>query len=221
MVDMTHKGLCDLAVKWLKRPNSAHGHGCNFAAAEPGTGRLGEIPDAYGFRCCEWNGGSVVVEVKVSRADFLADRKKPHRQAAGMGNWRYFLCPEGMIKVDDLPAGWGLLWVNKRGHIKVLTGAAASFAGRYDDMVMALSDWRQEANQDLERSLMAKMLSRVSDPDQVNRWIREANAETARIRSLYQEEFKANKQLRTELQLAQNRQWEGESPIARNRITRV
>ncbi|EKY6398782.1 hypothetical protein KQ217_24265 (plasmid) [Escherichia coli O170:H18] len=28
-----------------------------------------------------------------------------------MGDWRFYLCEPGGITVDDLPAGWGLLYV--------------------------------------------------------------------------------------------------------------
>jgi hypothetical protein len=30
-----------------------------------------------------------------------------------MGLYRYYLCPDGMISLDELPAGWGLLYVRK------------------------------------------------------------------------------------------------------------
>ena len=62
---------------------------------------------------------SAVVEVKVSRADFLRDKKKRHLRP-GMehllsGNYRYYLAPEGVIKDGDLPEGYGLLvWDGKQ-----------------------------------------------------------------------------------------------------------
>jgi len=67
----------------------------------------GERPDAIGWR----DGLSILVECKVSRADFLSDRNKRFRKAPelGMGDWRFFLCPPGVIAIEDLPAGWGLL----------------------------------------------------------------------------------------------------------------
>jgi hypothetical protein len=181
MTDLSHRAICDVAVKWLKRPHSQKGHGCQFAAAEPQTGLSGEIPDAFGFRCSEYWGGSVVVEVKVSRSDFLADKGKPHRNTGGMGDWRYYMAPEGLIAPSDLPDGWGLVIVNPRGHLKVLAGAAMGLSGRYDSMQDELARWRQPANHDKERALLGKMLSRVSDPEQVNRWLRESASERARL----------------------------------------
>ena len=59
---------------------------------------------------------SAIIEVKTSHADFLADQKKYCRSeqfaalnyAAGMFRW--YLCPEGIIKPEELPEKWGLLY---------------------------------------------------------------------------------------------------------------
>ena len=68
------------------------------------------MPDAIGWKqACH----SVLVECKVSRADFLADRNKPFRQKpeTGVGCERYYLSPRGLIRIEELPTGWGLLEV--------------------------------------------------------------------------------------------------------------
>src|SRR5262249_9121706 len=59
---------------------------------------------------------SVLVECKISRADFLADRDKPFRQKPGLGLGceRFYLTPPGLLNEKDLPPGWGLLEVRKR-----------------------------------------------------------------------------------------------------------
>lgn len=124
-MELTHKALCALAVAWLQRPASRCGPGCLVALAETANWGKDEIPDAIGWRPYKHVGsGSVVVEVKVSRADFLADAGKPHRVdgSTGMGAYRYYLAPEGIIRLKDLPPKWGLVEVNKRGHLKVRAG---------------------------------------------------------------------------------------------------
>jgi hypothetical protein len=81
----------------------------------------GEMPDAIGWKpTCH----SVLVECKMSRADFLADRSKPFRQRPelGVGSERFYLVPRGVVKPDELPAGWGLLEHHNR---KVETVRAA------------------------------------------------------------------------------------------------
>jgi hypothetical protein len=67
-----------------------------------------EIPDAIGWRSYE----SYLVECKTSRADFLADLKKPHRVNPdwGMGDRRYYMTPPDLVQPDELPEHWGLLW---------------------------------------------------------------------------------------------------------------
>ncbi|MGB6631960.1 MAG: hypothetical protein WBE52_12020, partial [Terriglobales bacterium] len=59
---------------------------------------------------------SVLIESKISRGDFLADRDKPFRQKPeiGVGCERYYLSPRGLIRSEELPAGWGLLEVSGR-----------------------------------------------------------------------------------------------------------
>lgn len=101
-----HRELCILAAKWLRRPKLC-GPSCTYAAVELVTAAQ-ESPDVFG-----WNyWATVLIEVKVSRSDFLADGKKRCRQhpEEGVGAFRYYCSPEGLIKETDLPENWGLLW---------------------------------------------------------------------------------------------------------------
>jgi len=106
MVVVTHAKLVDLAVRWLRR------YRCGVVLSEQAC-VSGEMPDAIGWKKqCH----SVLIECKVSRADFLADRDKPFRQKpeTGVGSERYYLTPRGLIHPEELPAGWGLLEVRGR-----------------------------------------------------------------------------------------------------------
>jgi hypothetical protein len=98
---MTHNQLVSKAVEWLRR------YGCGIVLSEQAC-VSGEMPDAIG-----WKGAcrSVVVECKLSRADFLADRAKPFRQnpELGLGCERWYLTPARMLSAGDLPRYWGLL----------------------------------------------------------------------------------------------------------------
>ncbi|WP_407321778.1 adenylosuccinate synthase [Dickeya ananatis] len=164
---MTHDELNEIAKRWLLRPESGKGPGCKVAFVEVGALGDTERADAWGYRW-GWGGGacSVLVESKVSRSDFLADRKKPHRQAGGLGDYRYYICPEGLITIDDLPDRWGLLWVNKRGHVKLMAGHICCLMGNSWGGNRPLADlWRHDCNIDVERSLLAYMVARVGDPD--------------------------------------------------------
>ncbi len=100
----THRELCELACRFLRN----NGFKVVFSDRFHAWTSCGEHPDALGFR----NGASCLIEVKCSRSDFLADRKKVFRSEPekGMGDWRFYLCEPGVITVADLPAGWGLLY---------------------------------------------------------------------------------------------------------------
>jgi len=71
-----------------------------------------ENPDVIGWAA---GAGSVLIECKLSRSDFLRDAAKTARRnpRAGMGQRRYYLCPSNVIQVKDLPPKWGLLWAIK------------------------------------------------------------------------------------------------------------
>lgn len=98
---MTHGQLVEKAVAWLRT------YRCGVVLSEQAC-VSGEMPDAIGWKR---RNHSVLVECKVSRADFLADREKPFRgnAALGLGCERFYLVPAGLICAEELPAGWGLL----------------------------------------------------------------------------------------------------------------
>ena len=98
---MTHAQLVDKAVRWLRC------YRCGVILSEQAC-ISGEMPDAIGWKkACH----SVLVECKVTRADFLVDRAKPWRRQPeiGVGAERYYLAAQGMIGIEELPGGWGLL----------------------------------------------------------------------------------------------------------------
>ena len=103
---MTHPQLVQKAVAWLRS------YRWGVVLSEQACAS-GEVPDAIGWkRACH----SVLVECKVSRADFLCDREKPWRQKSktGVGCERFYFAPAGLLRVQDLPEGWGLLELRKR-----------------------------------------------------------------------------------------------------------
>jgi hypothetical protein len=97
-----HSALVEKAVEWLRTR-----YHCGIILSEQYCA-TGEVPDAIG-----WKGfcRSVVVECKISRADFLADANKPFRlkPEEGLGSERIYLAPAGIISPDELPKFWGLV----------------------------------------------------------------------------------------------------------------
>lgn len=179
-MELTHANLCGVAVRWLRRPNGAGGHGCHVAVSECKAEWNGEIPDAIGFRAGH-QAGSIVVEVKVSRSDFLADKGKPHRaEGSGMGVWRYYMAPAGLLTAEDMPARWGLLEVNSRGHVKALAGPVTRLE-RWSDFADALNAYRNPCDVERERALLVRLLHRLGDIEQMNLRIREAQSVQQRM----------------------------------------
>jgi hypothetical protein len=108
---MTHTQLVERAVRWLRA------YRCGVVLSEQAC-VSGEMPDAIGWKqACH----SVVVECKVTRADFLADRAKPFRlkPEKGVGSERFYLTPAALIRSNELPAGWGLLEL-RRGRVEMM-----------------------------------------------------------------------------------------------------
>jgi hypothetical protein len=138
--NMTHAQMVNIAVGWLRR------YRCGVVLSEQACAS-GEMPDAIG-----WKGKcrSVVVECKVSRADFLADRAKPFRQCpeTALGCERFYLAPARLIAPQELPAGWGLL---------------ECCAGRKVEMLVKppRHSLRSPAGMELEMNLLLASLRRV------------------------------------------------------------
>jgi len=187
---VTHSELNAIAVKWLLRATSSNGAGCQVGFQEVSDTTGKERCDAWGYSWSH-NPYSVLVEVKVSRSDFLADRKKPHRQRGGVGSFRYFMCPEGLIDIKDLPDGWGLLWVNSRGHVKARAGhITCTMPPQYGRGSWLAEMWRWPADQTTELGMLAYMFRRVGDPDaslqkerELNRTIQHQAGEIAKHNS--------------------------------------
>lgn len=105
---ITHDFLVEKAAKWLT-------HNCPVVVTELATQNR-EHPDVLGFNT---DGNTILIEIKADRSDFLNDAKKIFRREpdTGMGKWRYYACPKGLIQVDELPPKWGLLEWRRNGFI--------------------------------------------------------------------------------------------------------
>jgi hypothetical protein len=133
-----HAELVDKAVWWLRSR-----YRCGIVLSEQACAS-GEMPDAIG-----WKGKcrSVLVECKVTRGDFLADGSKPFRcrPELGVGCERYYLAPRGVITVDDLPKGWGLLEYHAR-EISIVKASARTLRtpeGFLNEMNLLLASLRR------------------------------------------------------------------------------
>jgi hypothetical protein len=134
---MTHAQLVEKAVRWLRS------YRCGVVLSEQAS-VSGEMPDAIGWKqACH----SVLVECKVSRDDFLADREKPCRQKPekGMGSERFYFTPPRLIGIEELPGGWGLLEC-RPGRVEMLQASSKNLrttVGFRHEMNLLLSSLRR------------------------------------------------------------------------------
>lgn len=188
---LDHKRLCQIGVYFLKKKNM--GHSCQFAIIEPACN--GENPDVFGVRhgyTHDIKVGTILLEAKTSRADFLGDKRKPHRvnPETGVGKWRYYICPEGLIKPEELPPKWGLIYALPSGKCKVIAGAFALpiLKHTYNDRVTYYQDYEAlkqslidyefgplERNVTNEVNIIAMLLNRLGDTEETAYKIREYN----------------------------------------------
>lgn len=109
----THKQLVQRIAHWYKMRRQSCVIMAEFVTAAQ------EIPDVI-----IWESGahSTLIEVKVSRSDFLSDKGKFFRRQEeyGMGDHRYYAAPKGMIHPEELPEGWGLLEATKHQICEVV-----------------------------------------------------------------------------------------------------
>ena len=145
MDSITHDELVQAGINWFKKDLKSK------VVLSESRGFGGEIPDVIAWK----SGFSFVIECKTSRADFLADRKKPHRIIRGMGHYRLFICPTDLIKPEELPNGWGLLYfdgkkVNRivcwKGNIFSIVKCMNQFEPDYQQEVRLLSSYISRRN---------------------------------------------------------------------------
>lgn len=135
---MTHAHLVKKSVEWLRR-----NYRCGIVLSEQACSS-GEMPDAIGWKGkCQ----SVVIECKVSRADFLVDKCKPWRKDPdiAMGAERYYFAPKGLLDPAEVPTGWGLLELH-RGEVRLIKKSKLNLrsqAGLLYEMNLLLASLRR------------------------------------------------------------------------------
>lgn len=181
-----HKELCEIGAKILKTKFK-----CTVSIHEPRG--LKENPDAigwrYGWGMCEYE-GSILLEAKTSRADFKKDFKKAFRitPTDGIGNWRFYLCPTGIIKPEELPDKWGLIYVDDKRKTKIIVNPYETRATR---RLNKFNDFNVEN----ERFLLTRWLSKTENPEKISLLIREINTKNNRLHNVVDDLQKQNSQL--------------------------
>jgi len=145
MITFTHSELCDIGEKYLRKTI-----GCKVTAKEIKS-MINEEPDVIGFKSCH----SFLLEAKTSKSDFLADKKKPFRinSQEGIGDFRYYICEKGLIKIEDLPPKWGLIYVNQKCKARLVCGNKQN--------VYSVSKWKMKKDINAEWYILFSLARRV------------------------------------------------------------
>lgn len=114
---ISHKELVAHGAKWLNKNAPNVFYRCQFVCTELTCAGTKEIPDIVGIRST----GNILIEVKVSRADFKRDHLKKGRSGEFLqiGKKRLYLAPKGLLNINEIPESWGLLeWDGRDIEIK-------------------------------------------------------------------------------------------------------
>ena len=140
---MTHSEITTKAAKWLRNHNqNIIIPNCSLVITELVSATpTGEIPDIIGW--CSW--ASVLIEVKTSKSDFFRDKSKPFRafKDMGMGELKYYICPTGIILIDEVPEYWGLLYIDENYNITIEKEAVRHDANLRSERALLLSKIRR------------------------------------------------------------------------------
>jgi hypothetical protein len=154
MTSDEHEMLVKRGKSWMKQ------QGFTVVATEITAVGSRERSDVIGFR----SSCSVIIEAKISRADFFADFKKLERQQpdVGLGNYRFYLCPMGLIQPEELPAKWGLLYADGT-KIQEIVKPKGNIWPSISSVV--LDDWvsfQHKSDLDKERAVLFSIARRLT-----------------------------------------------------------
>lgn len=151
MASQRHCDLVALGARWLGK------QGFGVVATEIQASRCREQPDVVGFR----SSCSAIIEVKVSKADFRADAKKPERsgELPGLGVYRFYLSPIGVIAPEDLPPGWGLIHEVGGKLVDVVRPLGNTWPSYGEGM---WREWQHEPCPAAERSVLFSIARRLA-----------------------------------------------------------
>lgn len=143
---VTHTMLVAIAAEYLSKR-------CNVTLPEFFSFNR-ELPDVIGFR--NYGKETVVYEIKVSRGDYLGDKNKYFRRRPeqGMGDRRYYVVPKDMVKPEELPIGWGLIYLYPSGKLREIKTSRIPPPPDHDPTKLWLYKGTFEKNREAETHLL-------------------------------------------------------------------
>lgn len=118
-----HHDLAGRLAAWLREQKRVTWENIELLVPSPDGGKQAVRPDVFSVLATydEKRLNPCVHEVKVSRADFLADVAKPEKRAgyAQISEVLFYTAPAGMIAAEEVPPECGLLVESAPGEFKL------------------------------------------------------------------------------------------------------
>lgn len=157
----------------LRRVYSAPEYAIFFEVVDATGARHTRSADAVAMSLWPSMGlGVTGFEIKVSRGDWLREKKDPSKAEAIARYCDYWniITPAGLIKVEELPDAWGLMEVSEKGSIKTIKRAVKTPAVPLDRLFVAsllrnahkveMSQVRAEVRQQLDDAVEREIVRR-------------------------------------------------------------
>lgn len=93
--------------------------------------------DAWAMKCSWTNNKMIGYEIKISRSDFLQDKK--WRDYLPVCTQFFFVCPHGLIRVDEVEDPAGLIYLSKTGRMLRTVKAAKLLEPKADALNLLLT----------------------------------------------------------------------------------
>ncbi len=111
---IVHQHLKEIGLKWIKTKVT------DLVCPEVDFKNIYSIADVVGvnFKRQEIR----VIEVKATKKDFLRDKKLFNKETSYYyhSHYCYIMSPQNIINKDEVPYGYGLLWVNDKDEVEVV-----------------------------------------------------------------------------------------------------
>lgn len=146
-----HEHLCDRGAQWCKK------QGFPIIATGLKANSSREQPDVIAFRAdC-----SLIIEAKASRNDFFKDREKPERKGEGLGLYRFYIVPSGLVQVDEVPDSWGLLEVTGKKILETKRPKGNLWLSQNSKACLEWSRFQNPVDQQAERAMLFTIARRA------------------------------------------------------------
>lgn len=137
--NLRHEELLKTAAKFIKNKALTHFGKSTYVVCNYNDGM--EPIDVFGFG----GGCTQIIKVITTRMELNLDLERAYRKCPkyGVGEFRSYLCPNGLLNKEDIPKNWGLLWCDNKGKI-----------------IEILNPQKQEENKAQEAKIIKSLLRR-------------------------------------------------------------